>query len=733
MKDKKKLTWYSILVSVPLLVALILQLTGMTYRIEDFFMDQRYKYFNPGNKVSDKVMVVEVDESTLQLYGEDLKYGRWPWKRNVYPEILDFIFKGEPKLVLFDVMFFEKTEFDTPLAESSLILPVSHALNFRREADVSLKDKESMETLKAAASQKKIYYEIKNSKEVIPSPYNTVSHPIPILMENSNHFHVVTYEPDQDGTARRGWLLFQLEDKYYPSLALKGMNAIEEVQEISAKDSDTLVIKTARGEKEVPLEKGELRIHYYSKEEMDKMDKNNRVSMGGIISSIRSLERNEVSDFSQLKVDPNIFRDKVVIIATSAASTYEIRHTPFGDKPGFTYHAIAMSNLIENHFIRLSPKWVNVILLLLTIPTSVYFTLFYQQVTIRIIIPAIILVGYVLIALFAFKLNIHLPMASFSVAYPLSFFGALAYLTLTEGAERRKYSKVLSNMVDPTIVSEALNDLEALKKGGEKEITAFFSDVASFSTISEQLTSAQLAALLNEYLSAMTIILKKHTGTLDKYIGDAIVGIFGAPMDRPMHSIEAARASLKMMEKLAELKEIWTKENKYTPDAQKMNIRIGLNSGIAKVGFMGTDALASYTMMGDTVNLAARLEAAGKDYGVNILISQATKSRVENELFTCKLDAVVVKGKTEPVNIYELIGIKGKVSQNLVEAAGLYEEAFNLYLNRDFKTAISKFELSEKAKSKKDKSVHMLIERCEDYLQTPPPENWNGAYVRTHK
>jgi adenylate cyclase len=288
-------------------------------------------------------------------------------------------------------------------------------------------------------------------------------------------------------------------------------------------------------------------------------------------------------------------------------------------------------------------------------------------------------------------------------------------------------------MVDPTIVSEALNDLEALKRGGEKEITAFFSDVAGFSTISEQLSSVDLAALLNEYLSAMTIILKENKGTLDKYIGDAIVGIFGAPIDRPNHFLEAAKASLEMIAKLEELKKYWKETNKYIPDAQEMNVRIGLNTGKAKVGFMGTDSLASYTMMGDTVNLAARLEAAGKDYGVSILISENTKVKIEKEFFTRELDAVRVKGKNEPVKIYELISTRSNVNPVIKEATELYEEAFRLYLNREWQKAIAKFQESKKVKGKKDKAVDMLLERCEFYLKNPPDETWDGVFTRTHK
>ncbi len=299
--------------------------------------------------------------------------------------------------------------------------------------------------------------------------------------------------------------------------------------------------------------------------------------------------------------------------------------------------------------------------------------------------------------------------------------------------EREKVKNILGSMIDPVVVQEAMVDLAALKRGSETLITAFFSDVASFSTISEQLKSADLAALLNEYLSAMTLILKQHEGVLDKYIGDAIVGIFSAPVPVSDHQLKAARASVEMVEKLADLRSYWTNNNLYSKEAQSMDARIGLNSGLAKVGFMGTDALASYTMMGDTVNLAARLEAAGKDYGVNVLITDSIQSNVKEEMVTRYLDLVRVKGKNEPVRIHELIGYRSRTNQNVLESAALYEEGFAAYLNRDWNKAISFFTDSEKAKGVKDKASHILIERCESYKQSSPGANWDGVFTRTHK
>lgn len=308
------------------------------------------------------------------------------------------------------------------------------------------------------------------------------------------------------------------------------------------------------------------------------------------------------------------------------------------------------------------------------------------------------------------------------------------FITMGEGLEEReKVKNILGSMIDPVVVKEAMVDLAALKRGKEAEITAFFSDVAGFSTISEQLTSVELASLLNEYLSAMTILLKENEGVLDKYIGDAIVGIFGAPVEVDRHAFKACKASLEMVLKMEDLRNYWQKNNLYSKEAQNMDARIGINTGSAKVGFMGTDALASYTMMGDTVNLAARLEAAGKDYGVNVMIAEKTNFLVQDEMFTRLLDLVRVKGKNEPVKVYELVSFRSSISPNLQDMVGHYQEGLDQYLKGNWDQAIARFEKAIQAKTMKDKSSSMLITRCKDYKINPPGKDWDGVFTRETK
>jgi len=724
-----KIHWAIILCIVPLILTVLLKFSGFTESLENNLIDLRYRYANPEHPFTDKLVIVDIDEVTLDAYKSTPIFGRWPWKRNVYQPILEYIAGGMPKLILFDIMFFEESPEDDPLIEATEALGiVSHAVNLNKEDLSQEEDKIYDESVPQNILDRSLHPE--NVDLLNLSTYNILQFPIPRIAEIAPYVHAVTYTPDSDGVGRRGFIFFKYRNSYFSSLGFTGYLSQHPQKSIVVKDNHIDVTSIDDTKISIPTEKSAFRLHYYSKETIDHMP---RISMSGVIDSRRAIDSEEVTDFSSLKVPPTAFQDKVVIIGTSAASTSDTRLTPYGDRPGYMYHAIQYSNLMEKHFLHMAPEWLGIGLLLIMLPFNVTLSVFSKNIGMRIVVPALLFIIYPLIAFLVFRYDIHLPLSEFAIAYPLTFLGSLGYLTLTEGAEKRKYSKVLSNMVDPTIVSEALTDLEALKKGGEMEITAFFSDVAGFSTISEQLSSADLAALLNEYLSAMTIILKLNKGTLDKYIGDAVVGIFGAPIKRDEHFLEAARASLEMISRLAELKKYWKENNLYSKDAQDMDVRIGLNTGKAKVGFMGTDTLASYTMMGDTVNLAARLEAAGKDYGVNILISENTNLKVKAEMFTRELDAVRVKGKNEPVKIFELISKKGESPQNIVDATGYYEEGFNLYLKREWEKSIQKFIDAKKAKGKKDKAVEMLIERCTFYLENPPEATWDGVFTRTHK
>lgn len=694
-------------------------------------------------KSDPRVALVLIDELSIE-YGQGIGLANWPWSRRIYDPIINFInMDGKPKAIFFDILFTESDKRQEN--DEAFQLAIDQAKNIYHNV-LLLKDREAKTIRPLPPDIKKFYLSrVKNVGLIgwdlldandYKFPFPCLRSMVPcnltdrdknrdkILSETmgiAGGLAVASFKPDVDGVHRHGRILFNYNNHYLPSISLAAMNALYPSSAIEVEDSRTMRIGNFR----IPVnEKGEYLINFYPK-------RIEAVSMSAIFQSAANLEAGE----EKLLVKPSFFKDKIVLIGCSAVGCQDLKSTPVsGIFPGPELHANIISNILQDNHIIQENDYLTIVLMFVVILLTTSSILFFRSPLTQLGIPFGIVIFYIGVSLALFHYQNYLGslfnvISSFVVSGAVSFI----YLSMTEGAERRKYSKILSNMVDPGIVSEALKDLDSLKKGDEKEITAFFSDVASFSTISEQLSADALAALLNEYLSAMTIILKHHGGTLDKYIGDAIVGIFNAPVNLANHPLKAAEASLEMLERIASLREYWKKKNLYTVDAQRMSFRIGLNTGRAKVGFMGTETLASYTMMGDTVNLAARLEAAAKDYGVKILVSEYFSQEVNDKMFLRKLDIVRVKGKTEPVALYELIGRLNEVPANLREAAILYEQGLNFYLQREWNTAIQSFQKSEKTRGEEDKSVAALIDRCEHYQSTPPPQNWDGVFTRTHK
>ena len=746
-KNKQRIfIFIALLFSVFIVGSAVYTLTG------DFFINKSYDFLikyvgGKSQKPHQDILLLLIDENSLK-YGERLGLGRWPWGRNIYPEILQYInLSNPPKAILFDIFFVES---DRQKGNDELFAEGVAASGNIIQNMILFENPERKEPLKLPPDVIKNFAMNVKGKENITSrrlSLNEFSLPIPCLRSGiqcgtfdedvkdgsirpiTYNVSVASFEPDSDGVYRSGRILFNYGDYFFPSFSLSAVMAYS-----GKKDIEVLPGNIIRVDKYyVPVDdKGMYLVNYYSKSRVP------AYSMSSLMESALVYVKNQgKSDKEKEKIplQPEMFKDKIVIIGCSAPGCQDLKNTPIHKTtPGPEIHANIISNILQDNWIKTENRALTYFIAFFVILLSIFFVLFLPTNILKMAGFFGIFIIYIPLNIFLFRNYNYLAPVLFVVSSGfLSAVVSFVYLSMTEGAEKRKYSKILGNMIDPTIVSEAIKDLEGLKKGGEKNITAFFSDIASFSTISEKLSSELLANLLNEYLSAMTVILKKQGGTLDKYIGDAVVGIFGAPIEYPDNAVLAARASLEMSDKLVELREKWKNENSYCKEAQEMKARIGINTGKAKVGFMGTENLASYTMMGDTVNLAARLEAAGKDYGVSILVSDMTRVYIEKDMFLRKLDAVRVKGKQEPVLIYELVGYKDKVEPRIVESAAAYEKAFDLYTSMKWDEAIEYFNKSRDIKNMPDKAVDMLIDRCLLYKKEPPEEGWDGVFTRTHK
>lgn len=717
MKQKEKFSAFLGIFGISFFIYLGLLSIGLTkiwsYKTSDYF----YNLFPNRYNFSKEVVILDIDESSLAFYANHPYLGRWPWKRTIYPNFYSFLSMSGAKEILFDILFTERSDDDPELAQNTSYFPnISLAAVFRDGATSPVSDGVS-----------RFQLECQNQDFPIPT-FSIGSFPVPKLLEATSGIHVVNVFVDKDGILRRFPLLVAIGERFFPTLALKGFLGWEGLGKLKC-DADSFVISKGTKVFTPPLTTtGFVRGYFYSEEEIRSIP---RYSASGVLESLSRIQEGKVQSEADLIVNPTAFEGKTVLIGTSAAATHDDILTPFGLFPGVISQAIFLSNLIEGHFLKEIPfVWNDLLLLLLVFGASAWL-FFSTENWVRLAIAAILLASVFILSGVLFYNGIVLNLGAFLVTFPISFLGGLGYLTYAEGKEKRKYSSILSNLVDSSVVKGALENLEVLKKGGEWEITAFFSDVAGFSGISEELSATDLAKLLNEYLSAMTLDLKANGGTLDKYIGDAIVGIFGAPVYTDRHVQDSCIAALQMKKTLELLHAKWEEEMSYTPLARKLKFRIGLNCGKAKVGFMGTDSLASYTMMGDTVNLASRLEAAAKDYGTSILVSQNIQERANSEFHFRFLDCIRVKGKNEPIRIFSL---ESQISETASEDLAWqreYEEAFQNYQNQNWPMA--KDILKSLLAKRKDVASEMLLERVEYYESDPPGSNWDGVFTRTIK
>lgn len=414
------------------------------------------------------------------------------------------------------------------------------------------------------------------------------------------------------------------------------------------------------------------------------------------------------------------FKDKIVLIGATAPDLHDNYFVPTSQgiaMSGVEVHANILQNLILNNF--LNPQG-NLSILLIVLITGILCAQFVSKQKTQLVIPIVIasIVIYYSLSIFLFtKFNYVLDLFFFPASI-LVFTGAAISVNYFEEKQRNAFlTNAFGKYISKDLLKQIIAQKHELKLGGHKStITIFFSDIRGFTSISEKLTPEQLVSLLNDYLNNMTKIILEHHGTLDKFIGDAIMAFWNAPLLEEKHAQLACTCSIAQVKTLKKLQPKWQARG-----LPNIEIGCGLNTGDAIVGNMGSKDRFDYTAISDTVNLASRLEGLTKTYGVYIVISETTHSIIHKE-FTCrKLDAVKVKGKKIPVTIYELC-----IEQN-EKFIKTYEKALEKYFERKFKEAIKDFKTALNFKEK-DVSCELFILRCETYLQNPPPKDWDGSY-----
>jgi adenylate cyclase len=426
---------------------------------------------------------------------------------------------------------------------------------------------------------------------------------------------------------------------------------------------------------------------------------------------------------------PGTFRDKLILVGASATGIGDLRPTPFGglDFPGVEVHANAIDNILNQDFLRRGAHQVAVDLawiLLFGIGLGTWLAVAQPR---WMAVAPLLLVPFALFEYAAFRhgwwLNFVVP--SLFVLLPNVGLVAL-YRVLIEEREKRRVRGLFQQYVPPEVIRRLLDSPERVRPR-KTEITVMFSDIRGFTSIAEGLDAQVLADLLNGYLTEMTRILFRYQGTLDKYIGDALMAFWGAPFDEPGHARRACNGVLAMMARLKELQQEWKAQGRPV-----LEIGIGLNTGTASVGNMGSLLRHGYTAIGDAVNLASRLEGLNKEYGTRILLSEFTCREIPAEEFLVReLDLIRVKGKEEPVTLYELLSRREHAGE-LAELAEAFLKGREAYKRRDWHAAQRAFDDVLK-RWPQDGPARIFRARCEEYLTEGPAADWDGVYVMKHK
>ena len=460
---------------------------------------------------------------------------------------------------------------------------------------------------------------------------------------------------------------------------------------------------------------------------------------------------------------PEAFRDRVVLLGTGFHDSDKFRTpfysqspavtegnavaAPFGWMYGVEVHANALQNLLDGEFIRPMSTWAQLLLAVLVAGLAGVVP-FWRGAGVGAVVLLLLALGVLSVGFWAYVGELFLPggavlldlgqpylvvpIATCLLAIGLSYLGSVAYVSVVEGRDKRFIKGALGKYVSPAVAQAIAENPEALKLGGAKrELTILFSDLAGFTDLSERLDPQELITMINEYLSEMTDLVLEEGGTLDKYIGDAIMALWNEPLPYPDHADRALRCAVRMQRKMNELNDRWRRSD---PAAETLDVRIGINTGTVVVGNVGGKDRFDYSALGDAVNLAARLEPANKTYNTLVMASENTMhSAIPSAYRYRELDLIAVKGKLRPVTVYEIVELAdAPLPAAREQALGHYGSGLVAYKRRDWELAATYFEAALEA-DPKDGPSDVYLERCRENVADPPPADWDLVVRRTVK
>lgn len=615
--------------------------------LENGTFDVRTRWTAKPQQADPQIVIIDVDNASLS--GLQEKLGRWPWTRRVWTETVRYVSRGNPRAILLD-MVLAGPESDAVDSELASVLEASRkvAIGFSFAATEMNREPQAdpdAEYLKTQANNTGFGEPLEDEQDKY-EPHT----PLATVARGAAGLGSINTSADVGGVIRREPLQFFYRGLLYPSLGLRTVQIAAPGESLAWHKRQGLFDSSyiERADKRIPLDdRGRMLLLWHG----DALHSYRRLPLWQVICSIypdqcpKEVERYPTT----------FFQDKIVLVGASAAGSYEARPTPFDPQaPGFMGHATTIDNLLHGDALRPAHWWVLVLCVIGMAVLGGLLQYRVQSIAIGLPVAFLAIALYSGAALLIFRgAHYVLPVIAPCAAIVLAHSGSTIARYVTTGRELRRTRGMLERYVAPQLVSYVMANLDNIRFGGDKrELTILISDVRNFTTMTEKSDPMELISLLDDYLAAMTEIIFKYNGIVDKFIGDGILAYWGAFTPGHNHAQEAAQAALEMIERLKELNQQWSPSGKGGP----ISIGIGINTGCVIFGNIGRGKKIEFTVIGDPVNLASRLEGLNKEFHTSIIVSETTKNMLGKSARVRALGGVRVKGKTIETAVFELEG-----------------------------------------------------------------------------
>lgn len=636
--------------------------------------------YDESNRPSEEIVIVAIDDKSL----DDNAMGRWQeWERSDYADLIEKLEEYGAAVIGLDITFSE------------------HSSN--QESDQKLADV------------------IQKYDNIVMGQDSGKNKIIPEFKRDDSSVGIVEFPVEDDQKVRKAQLVFLDSPYEHFTVALlkKYLNFIDQKSFLDAKKKQYVL-----SEKPIRIQGSKQKIsviplNIENKAYINFFGKPNSYKYISFIDVIRG------------DLNSDLIKNKIVLVGENASSLYDEKNVPVSagqPMPGVEIHANFLQTILSGKFLTPQSKIQEFVAIALAVILSCYlFYLFSPFVTTLVFIGVVFMI-VLLWAQVAPSVGTIVNIFYIILGVAISYVTIFIYRYATVEKARKKIEKAFSLYVSKDVVAEIKKHPEMLNLGGEKRfMTAFFSDIQGFTSISETLNPEELVTLLNEYFAAMTKILFKYKGTLDKFEGDAIMAFWNAPALQPDHAERACVTALKMQQHLEILRIKWKKEGK--PD---IHVRMGINTGEMVAGNVGSQERLDYTIMGDAVNLSSRLEGANKHYGTYLMVSETTYAETRDGFEFRELDLLKVKGKHKAVRVYELLAKKGQLPEKMRQILPHYKAGIEAYYQQKWDYALTHFnKVLELAPT--DGPAHLYVARCQVFKVKPPGDDWDGSYSLKEK